>query len=97
MNLLFTAVANFLTFESQECLREWRARYHVVEQMPMERVANYLRFDYASSLALVDAIVCMADTDRIVYHGARYSPTLDFPLEKALALSEDVRNLSTRY
>jgi hypothetical protein len=93
MNLLFTSVANFLTFEAEECLRDWRARYHVVEQMPFERVANYLRFDYARGLALVDAIVCMADTDRIVYDGARHLPTLDFPLEKALALAEDVRNL----
>jgi hypothetical protein len=45
--------------------KEERLRFHVVEYMPMERVKIYLRFDHASALALVDAIVCMADTDSI--------------------------------
>ncbi len=59
----------------------------------MERIATYLRFDLASALALVDAIVCMADTDMIVFEGFQRYPGLDFPLEKALALAEDVCNL----
>jgi hypothetical protein len=29
--------------------------------MPMERIVSYLRLDPASALALVDAIVCLAD------------------------------------
>jgi hypothetical protein len=92
VNILFTAVGNFLTVEAQACLTEWRASYHAVEQMPMERVAAYLRLDRASTLALVDAIVCMADSDTVISEGYR-PPALDFPLQKALALAGDVRGL----
>jgi Domain of unknown function (DUF4263) len=91
MNLLFTAVKDFLTLESQACLLEWRSRYHIVEQMSMERVATYMRIEPASSLALVDAIVCMADSNLIAFDSDY--PTLDFPLQKALALAADVRAL----
>lgn len=91
MNLLFTAVGDFLTLESQACLLEWRSRYHIVEQMSMERVAAYMRIEPASSLALVDAIVCMADSNMIAFD-LDY-PTLDFPLQKALALASDVCGL----
>lgn len=93
MNILFTSVGNFLSLESDACLTEWRARHHIVERMPMERLVSYLRVDPASTLALVDAIVCMADSDQIAYEGFRSYPSLDFPLEKALALAEEVRNL----
>ena len=93
MNILFTAVANFLTLESKACLSEWRARLHIVEQMPMERIVGYLRFEPASALALVDAIVCMADSDRIALATDRPMPILDFPLQKAIRLATDVRNL----
>jgi hypothetical protein len=84
--LLFTAVGNFLTLEAEACIAEWRAQYHIVEQMPIQRVAPYLHIDPASALALVDAIVCMADMEFV-------HPTLDFPVHKALALARDVRNL----
>lgn len=72
----------------------------------MERVTSYLRFDGASELALVDAIVCMADMD--VEYAARTVrfdlsgdwllgespfPRLDSPLEKALVLADDVGKL----
>jgi hypothetical protein len=67
VNILFTSVGNFLTVEAEVCLSEWRAKYHIVKQMPMERVTSYLRFDQASGLALVDAIVCMADPAQIAY------------------------------
>jgi hypothetical protein len=93
MNILFTSVGDFLTFEAQECLREWKIRYQNVGQMSFERVAAYLRLDPSSALALVDAIVCMADTDMIAYSWDRDFPALDFPLEKALALAKQVRDL----
>jgi hypothetical protein len=54
--------------------------------MPFERLIAYLKFSLASSLALVDSIVCMADTDTDGYFGGHL-------LEKALALSSDVRGL----
>jgi len=97
MNILFASVGDFLTLEAQECLQEWKIRYHVVEQIGFEHVTSYLRFDLASTLALVDAIVCMADTNAIVFpyseESDRYYSALDFPLEKALALAKNVRDL----
>jgi hypothetical protein len=85
---------------------EWRATYHAVEQMPMGRVTSYLRLDRASSLAMVDAIVCMADMDaeysaRTVRFdlsgdwliGDGLFARLDSPLQKALVLADDVRKL----
>lgn len=93
MNILFTSVADFLTLEAQECLRAWKAHYHVVQQMEFGRVANYLHFESGSTLALVDVIVCMADSDSVVYHEDIRLPALDFPLAKALALADDVGNL----
>ena len=93
MNILFTSVGDFLTFESQECLREWAIRYHNVERMSFERAVAYLRLDPASALALVDAIVCMADTDMIAYSENRHFPALDSPIEKALVLAKSVRDL----
>lgn len=94
MNILITSV-RFNTLEAEACIREWKARHHIVEQMPMDRVIGYLRLDPASSLALVDAIVCMADTDAIALaeDDDRHLPRIDSALEKALALAEDVRNL----
>ena len=69
--------------------------HHLVEEMPMERVTSYLRFDPSSSLALVDAIVCAADspilTMRSNSEGGGIEPT--YPLERALWLAEDVRSL----
>jgi hypothetical protein len=86
MNLLFTAVGNFETRESQACKAEWRAQYHIVEQMPIQRVSDYLRSNQSSTLALVDAIICMADMEMVL-------PTIDFPLYKAVTLAADVRGL----
>jgi antiviral defense system Shedu protein SduA len=106
VNILFTAVGDFLTVEARACLNEWRATYHAVEQMPMDRVTSYLRFGRASELALVDAIVCMADMDgeyaaRTVRFdfsgdwllGGGPFRRLDSPLEKALALADEVSKL----
>lgn len=67
MNLLFTSVGNFLTLEAEAYVADWRARSYLVEQMPIQYVVPYLRFGPASALALVDAIVCMADTDAVAF------------------------------
>jgi hypothetical protein len=95
-----------MTVEARWCLKEWRATYHVVDQMPMERVTSYLQFEPASALALVDAIVCMADMDaEYTARTVRFDLSgdwllengpfarLDSPLEKALVLADDVRKL----
>ena len=57
----------------------------------MERLTGYLRFDISSRLALVDAIVCAADTDMIEF--GQFGPTFSFPITKALRLAEDVQSL----
>lgn len=92
MNLLFTSIGNFLSLEAQTYLAEWRARSHVIERMPVQYVVPYLRFHPASALALIDAIVCMADTGFIATDEDGV-PALDFPLEKALRLASDIRSL----
>jgi len=66
VNILFTTTNDFLSFESQEHLSTWRKACHIVERLPFERITSYLLFDPASSLALVDAIVCAADDDLIM-------------------------------
>jgi hypothetical protein len=94
VNLLYTTTGNFQTLESQENLAVWRKLYHIIETMPMEQLTGYLRFDLSSSLALVDAIVCSADTDMIDF-GA-FGPSFTFPVTQALRLAEDVRSLPER-
>jgi hypothetical protein len=91
MNLLFTSPNDVLSLEAQGFFEEWRARQHIVEFMPFGRVATYLRFERASSLALVDAIVCM--TDPLSIGSLEDLETIDFPFEKALALAAEVRSL----
>jgi len=61
----------------------------------MEQVANYLRFDPSSSLALVDAIVCAADSPILTMRSADEGGSIEpaYPLERALWLAEDVRSL----
>jgi hypothetical protein len=94
MNILLTELG-LATLEAQACATQWRDHHHIVEQMPMERIIGYLRFDQGSSLALVDAIVFMADSAWIALavDDDNRLPRMDTPLEKALALAEDVRNL----
>jgi len=71
----------------------WRSACHIIELLPMERLKGYLLFDPASSLALVDAIVCAADDDLIFVPLDRSRPVLRFPLTWALKLAEDIRSL----
>jgi hypothetical protein len=91
VNLLYTTTGNFQTLETQENIVVWRKKYHIIETLPMEQLTGYLRFDRSSSLALVDAVVCAADTDMIDF-GA-LGPFLSFPIARALKLAEDVRLL----
>lgn len=92
MNLLFTTVGNLC--DSQQRVDAWRSRHQIVEVMPMERIANYLRYDAGSALALVDAIICAADTIGVIsWHSGIESINFNFPLEKALWLAENVRDL----
>jgi hypothetical protein len=94
MNILLTELG-LGTLEAQACVTDWRAHHHIVEQMPMERIIGYLRLDPARSIALVDAIVCVADSAWIALaeDDDNRLPRVDSPLEKALTLAEDVRNL----
>jgi hypothetical protein len=59
----------------------------------MERLTSYLRLDRSSSLALVDAIVCAAETDMIAWESPTVDSMLSFPITRALKLAEDVRAL----
>lgn len=61
----------------------------------MERVTSYLRLDPSSSLALVDAIVCDANTPLITMNSDKDRSGIEcnYPLERALLLAEDVRSL----
>ena len=93
MNFLFTSVGNFQTLESQDTITEWRQRHHIVEVMPFERLASYIKFAPGSGLALIDAIICAADTDLIAFHPDLRSATLNFPFEQALMVAEDVATL----
>jgi hypothetical protein len=94
MNLLYTSIGDLDDPESQHTVEAWRRRHHVVETMPSERLTSYLRLDPASSLALVDAIVCAADANSgIVIDFNLRRPHFTFPLHQALALAEDARSL----
>jgi len=93
VNLLYTNTGNFQTLESQENIAAWRSNYHIIELLPMERLTGYLRFDISSGLALVDAIVCAADTDGIVWESPTVDSILSFPITRALKLAQDVRAL----
>jgi hypothetical protein len=91
VNLLYTTTGNFQTLESQENIAVWRKQYHIIETLPMEQLTSYLRFDISSSLALVDAIVCGADTDAIDFGPS--GPLFSFPITRALKLADGVRSL----
>jgi len=92
MNLLCTTAGDFQTLEFQHDIDGWRSEHQIIELLPIERVANYLHFDPAASLALIDAIVCAADTELFA---SAWEPGLDpvlaYPLTRALKLVEDVQ------
>ena len=92
MNLIFTTAENRLTFEGQDYLEAWRARFNIVESMVIHDVANYLYFAPAHRLALVDAIVCMADSEMIAFDSEMVPRYVD-PLGEALCLARKIRDL----
>lgn len=84
-----------MTCDAFERLSAWRARRHLVSEMPLWHVKAYLQFDASSSLALIDAIVCDANTPLITMNRDGNFEH-NFPLERALLLAEDVRGLPER-
>lgn len=72
-------------------IEEWRRHRHIIETMPIERLASYLHFDPASELALVDAIVLGADTNLVSFQDGDMWPL--FPLATAVDVAESVRSL----
>ncbi len=92
MNLLYTSVPGVKSLESEERVEAWRQEHQIVEEFPFERLAAYLHFDPAASLALIDAIVCSAVAQPIAWDG--FGPmTLQWPVTTAVKLAKDVRNL----
>jgi len=94
MNLLCTTAGEHQTVEFQHDIDGWRDELQIVEFLPMYRVASYLHFDPAASLALIDAIVCAADTELFAsaWEPGR-DPVLACPVTRALMLAEDIGNL----
>ena len=93
MNLLCTAVDNLLTLESETCIHAWRSSAQLVELISIYRLVGYLKFESGSSLALIDAIVCFADTDILDTPVGRIRFHFDAPIEAALQLESDIRML----
>jgi hypothetical protein len=91
VNILYTTAGNFSTLESQENVVSWRKQSHIIELMPMDHVARYLRLDPSSGLALVDAIVCEADTEMMTF--GPLGPRFNYPITRAMMLAEDVHLL----
>lgn len=91
MNILLTTAGGFQSLETHERVATWRSRAHIIELMRMEDIPRYLRLSLASSLALVDAIVCIADDPPLV--GWQPIRTNFFQLNYALQLTADVRDL----
>jgi hypothetical protein len=94
VNLLYTTCTGYNAHRAQHNISEWKSRHHIVEFMPAERLQSYLRFDISSSLALVDAIVCSADSEPIF--GDPNNPELNYALDHAILLSSAVRELPER-
>jgi hypothetical protein len=91
VNFIFSTFSNTATSQVAYHIEEWRRQRHIVELMPIERLTSYLRFDPASALALVDAIILGADTNVIAFANGYYQPA--FPLARAVEVAENVRSL----
>jgi hypothetical protein len=90
MNLLCTTVGDVESLEFQNDIAVWKSAGQIVELLPIDRLAAYLRLDRIASLALIDAIVCAADTDLLPRE--LDADWID-PIQRALKLAEDVGNL----
>jgi hypothetical protein len=91
MNLLVTQTIGHRLPES-ELFTLLQKRHHIVKFLPMRHLRSYLLFSKNSSLALVDAIVCIADGELLAF-----SPSIGlyplYPFEQALDLAEDIHAL----
>jgi hypothetical protein len=85
MNILFTTTGHFEDPDHKLLIKTLRDQKHIVETMPMERLAGYLRFDTVSRHAAVDAILCKADTDP--------EGIATYTLPRALKVAADFRQL----
>lgn len=92
MNLLYTTALGYESSRADHNILGWRKLHHLVEFLPIDKLANYLRFDISSSSALIDAIVCSADAVPISF-GKNFKPVLNYPLDHAMMLSWDIRDL----
>ncbi len=92
VNLLYTTVPGYQTSRTQSNILEWRRQHHLVEYLPFQRVANYLRFETSSGLALIDAIVCSADAVGSSV-GKDFKPIFNYPLDHGLVLSWRISDL----
>jgi hypothetical protein len=72
-------------------VEEWRRRGHIVKVMPAERLASYLRFDPSNCFALVDAIICWANSNIVAFNGPEMERL--YPLDAALRLANELREL----
>lgn len=93
VNLLYTTIDDDIFNNREERISEWRKQRHIVELMPAERLENYLRFEISSTLALVDAIICEADTKIVSYNEDIGDYEGKYPLAKAVKLAEAVSSL----
>lgn len=91
MNLLYTSVPGIRSFDYVDHVAAWRQDHQIVEEFPFDRLAAYLHFYPAASLALTDAIVCLAVAQPIAWEGD--GPTLQWPVTTAVKFAQDVRNL----
>ena len=94
MNLLYTTIESDTLFNNrEERVSEWRKQRHIVDLMPVDRVEKYLRYEISSSLALVDAIVCEADTQIGSFTEGTCGFARNDSLAKALRLAGAVSTL----
>ena len=93
MNLLYTTVGRYDASQAQRNISQWRTRHQIVEFMPEECLASYLRFEPSSTLALIDAIVCSADGVPVYVPLGSGAPEYNYSLYDAIALSWAVRDL----
>ena len=91
MNIICSAIDDDATNALQHHIEEWRRQRHIVETMPIERLAGYLHFDPASRFALVDAIVFGADTNLFSFEDGHMEPT--YALPTAMYVANEIRSL----
>lgn len=92
VNLLCTTAGDYQSLEFRDEIAAWKEAGHIIELLSLERLATYLHFSPAASLALIDAIVCSTDISLFSW-APGWTPAPNYELTRALRLAEDVRNL----